>query len=316
MQDTVRVAAVQMKMRWYEHASDFAYAVDERVSAAGARGAELVVFPEDVGLPLLGLGDLDVARSSTRTDQFALRIILRHSPRFLATVVSRRCSARRAILLLKAPLLREAYFGAFEAAARKHGVWIVAGSIPLPPRDTGSAEIYNQSAVFAPDGERRGLVRKVDLIPLEAEALHLTPGKIEDLPVFEASFGKFAVAICADNWNAELVASLHRRGAEIICNPAANPEEWNEEQQASHREGLFARCQELPIFGVQASGIGQWLDIVFEGQSCVVAPRELTADESGYIALAETHNEEQVLIADLDLRALRDLADVRRGETV
>ena len=66
MQDTVRVAAVQMKMCWYEDAAAFAAAVDARVAEAKAHRAELVVFPEDVGLPLIALGDVDIARSSQR----------------------------------------------------------------------------------------------------------------------------------------------------------------------------------------------------------------------------------------------------------
>ena len=57
------------------------------VQFLGVLGAELVVFPEDVGLPLIALGDLDIVRSSQRTDEFALRIIKRNFPRFIATIL-------------------------------------------------------------------------------------------------------------------------------------------------------------------------------------------------------------------------------------
>jgi predicted amidohydrolase len=305
LQSTVRVAAVQMKMRWYEDAADFAQAIDAHTKAARDLGAQLIVFPEDVGLPLLALGDLDIARASARSDQFALRMIARHFPRFIATAISRRCSLRRALLLLKAPALREAYFRAFSAAARRHDAYIVGGSLPLPPEDTHEARVFNVSGVFAPDGTCLGLARKVGLIALECDALHLSHGRVEDLPVFEAPFGRFGVAVCLDNWNAELVADLHRRGAEIICDPAANPKRWDEGEQASNKAGLWTRCQEQPVFGIQAAGVGTWLDLNFEGQSSIVGPRELTPDGSGYLAVARTCDEEEIVVADLDMAALR-----------
>jgi predicted amidohydrolase len=128
----------------------------------------------------------------------------------------------RALMLAQAPAMRAAWVGAFSALAAQTDVYIAAGTIPLPHEGSDSNEVYNTFFLFGPDGEIVGTADKVNLIPLEREeGLNLTPGKFDDLAPWVTPIGVFAPIVCADAWDADLVAGLVEEGAQLLLCPSS-----------------------------------------------------------------------------------------------
>lgn len=107
--------------------------------------------------------------------------------------------------------------GAIETAlrdmARRHKVWLVAGSL-FEKRD---GRIYNTTPVFGPDGEE--VARYSKMFPFAPYEEGTTPG--EEFCVFDVpGIGRFGIAICYDLWFPEVARTLTSMGAEVILNPA------------------------------------------------------------------------------------------------
>ena len=92
----------------------------------------------------------------------------------------------------------------FEALAKKHGLYIVAG---LLERD--GHLIYNVAALLGPDGKLAGKYRKVCL-PRGEIAGGIAPGS--DYPVFSTRFGKLGMMVCYDGFFPEVAQALASRG--------------------------------------------------------------------------------------------------------
>lgn len=296
----MRVAAVQSALRFYKSPEEFASTIDAWVARARQVGARLVVFPEDIALPLICIDDYDLTQQAGSIETLARKMVLRHWLAVLWGLVRRGVGGRRSLFVRKAARMRELYVSAFSSAARRHELHVVAGSLPLAVEAGRDLRVYNTSYVFGPGGETLGAARKVDLIEMESKELDLSSGAIEDLPVFEACGVRFGVAICLDSWNPEIGKHLAGRGARLIASPQANPFPWTEEEKATNREGLFARCQELGLYGIQAMGVGELAGVEFEGQSAVMGPREMTPDGSGVLAEAQSSTDEELVVADID----------------
>ena len=152
------------------------------IDEAVAQGAQLVVLPEY--FPIIGAADAD--RVKARED-------LGHGPvqDWLA------------------------------ATARRHGIWIFAGSIPL----TAAApdKMLNSSLVYNPAGECVGRYDKVHLFGFRKgseaydEASFIEPGS--QVVAVDTPFGKIALSICYDLRFPELYRAL--APVDLILVPAA-----------------------------------------------------------------------------------------------
>ena len=178
---TVRLALVQMRCDGPPDAN-LRHALD-RVAEAAASGANLVVLPE------LFLGPYFCQREN---DPAAFR-------------------------------LAEAIPGpttqALADAARKHGIYLVGGSLFEKASD---GKYYNTAPVLGPDGRLLGAYRKSHIPedPLYHEQRYFAPGDT-GVRVFEAPFGKFAVLICFDQWFPEAARLATLAGAELLLYPTA-----------------------------------------------------------------------------------------------
>ncbi len=297
------VAAAQIALRFFESPDDFAMTVEEWTARAKDAGAQLLVFPEDIGLPLVCIDDYELASQATAILPVAKGLIRRYWPAILGALFKPGFAPRRAIFCHKAARMQDIYTRALSLAARRHEMTLVAGSIPLPAYP-GDPHVYNTSMVFDPQGNRLGVARKVDLVDIESAELGLNPGSLSDLPVFTSPVGAFGVAICLDSWNQDIAKQLVEQGAELIASPQANPLPWTDEEKTANREGLFAQCQELGVYGIQAMGVGELAGLKFEGQSAIFAPRSQTPDGSGIIAEAASGTGEQLIVGEIGNRAL------------
>ena len=106
-------------------------------------------------------------------------------------------------------------------AARRHGVWLVAGSLPLVAKDPG--KVLNSCLAYNPAGQRVARYDKIHLFGFQKgaecynESATIEPGT---KPVaFDAPFGRIGLSICYDLRFPELYRALGACDLQII--PAA-----------------------------------------------------------------------------------------------
>lgn len=111
------------------------------------------------------------------------------------------------------------------ATARRHGLWIVAGTLPLATSDP--ERVRNSSLVFNPDGERVARYDKMHLFRFERgsesydEARTLEPGAEVvrfELPSRDGHVWKVGLSVCYDLRFPELYRAL---AADLLLVPSA-----------------------------------------------------------------------------------------------
>lgn len=321
----VQLVAVQMALDLGDHWTREAYErkIDEqmRLATAGLRDdlPTLVAFPEDVGLMLVAQG-MEKRLGGIGSIETAIQTAVQSNVVPLAWLrVRHGVSWVPALLLHKNRSIAETYFETFAKAARKYGVYVVAGSVALPPyrvengivqwwRGPSRANVHNTSYLFGPDGRVVGWQDKVELIELEREAaLDLTPGSLRSLRVFDTPVGKVGIAICLDAFQDSVVDLLAAQGAQILVQPSANPGPWDAWQQgdwlrSSHEkvavDGRFS-------YALNPMLVGPLWDIAFFGQSSVVSRAATAAAPTagyeefgpapGFLKVASSDHGEEVL---------------------
>ena len=314
--------AVQLEVSAQIASSPSAYrahleeAAARAVAAAGPADARLVVFPEIAGhLALLALAPPAAHRAHTLSAALAAAAVRRPLDVLRGVATTRLLDPRHAVLAALAPDGERYWRGVFGPLARKHGVYLVAGShLRLGP----GGDLTNASFTFAPDGRLLSTTDKVNLVPgiedRAPKALGLARGDADRLPIVETAFGRLCSLICYDGFRephtsgerfvvmGPLLAA--RGGVTVVANPAANPWPWREpwihaepgnpDEPATReaqwqREGLPASLAQMPFarWGVTAHLVGQVLDLRFDGQSEIVE-----RDSRGVhrIARAEHHD--------------------------
>lgn len=267
-------AAVQWDMRPVTGVTDFTERITAVMDAAHHVGAALVVFPEDLGLCLLGL-------------------LTRYGGPRSAESLSPSQTSR--YLAAWAPLVAPLYEECFRRAARNYGMVVVAGST-VYRRRTG---VFNQAVVFGPDG--RLTLRQPKLHPMPMErSWGVQAGSRLDRP--GGLTLPLGVAVCHDASFFETYRMAETLGVEVMAVPSADPEsDWSE---AKARRGAWARTQETGMASVVAAGTGELYGVRFTGKAGIYIPRELTPDGTGVVAESREAHGEGVVAGTLDLDAL------------
>lgn len=307
LNEGVGLAAIQMPLRWFTSALEFCETVDRLAARARNLGADVVVYPEDVGL-LIAFGDEASALQLVTDLRTAVRALFsRYQAAAMELMQRHPIGPTRALLLLRAQTTRERYVSMFSDVARRHSLYVVAGSAPLTRVEDGDdpCDVYNMACTFGPDGALLGTQCKVNLIDIERlPGLDLTPGRPDDYRAIATPLGGIGVSVCADTFDTGLTERLVGGGAQIIADPKANPKPWTTDESRENRKSAWSRCQERPLFAIQAFGVGQLVGIPFQGRSAIYAPCHLTTDGSGVLAQARTHNAEDVVVARVRLEDL------------
>jgi nitrilase len=110
-------------------------------------------------------------------------------------------------------------------AARRQGIWIVAGSLPI--RSPDQERVYGGCPVYDPDGVQRALYRKIHLFDVKLpdreesyqESWSMYPG--EDPVTVDTPIGRIGLTICYDLRFPELYRRLVDAGATAFTVPAA-----------------------------------------------------------------------------------------------
>lgn len=112
-------------------------------------------------------------------------------------------------------------------AARDLNLWIVAGTLPLPPDDQPQARPHACSLLIDSDGQRVARYDKLHLFDVDVadsrgryresdDYVHGDRVVVADTPV-----GRLGLTVCYDLRFPELYTALRAAGAELICAPAA-----------------------------------------------------------------------------------------------
>lgn len=191
--------------------------------------------------------------------------------------------------------------GAFADAAKKHGAWLLIGSMAVK----SGARAANRSYLFAPDGSVVATYDKIHMFDVDLpggerwkESKIYAPG--DNAVVAATKIGHVGLTICYDVRFPALYQELSRSGAEIICVPAAFTAQTG---RAHWKTLLTARAIENGAFIIAPAQGGQHEDgRETWGHSLIIGPwgdvlAEASDDEPGVIiadiALREAHEARQ-----------------------
>lgn len=145
-----------------------------------------------------------------------------------------------------------------QAAAARHGVWLITGSVFERGTD---GKLYNTASVIGPDGAVVTRYRK--MFPFLPYEHGVEPGR--EFCVFDVpGVGRFGLSICFDAWFPETTRTLTSMGAEVLLHPVLTGTIDRDVELAMAR-ATAAQFQTyvFDINGLLAGGVGR---------SCVVDP--------------------------------------------
>jgi predicted amidohydrolase len=179
--------------------------------------------------------------------------------------------------------------------AAEQGVHIIMGMGTFGAVMPG--DVYNTALIVGPDGVV-GAYRKTHVAAfpysegVSKERAFYSPGR--DLPVFDTPLGRFGVHICYDMSFPEVARVQALKGADLLINVSASAGGFEEFWE----HGLFIRAVENSTWYMVCSVVGmQRGDRLFGGSRVV--------DPSGRVVAAGKFDEEDLVIADIDLSLTR-----------
>lgn len=141
--------------------------------------------------------------------------------------------------------------------AKKLGIWIVAGSMPIKSADPD--KFLATSLLFSDDGNCRAQYHKMHLFDVEVEDAtgvyreSRTTQAGNSVVVVDSQVGKIGLSICYDIRFPELYRTMQQQGVDIICLPSA----FTQTTGAAHWRALLrARAIENQAFIVAANQSG------------------------------------------------------------
>ncbi|MEM0964142.1 MAG: nitrilase-related carbon-nitrogen hydrolase [Bacteroidota bacterium] len=157
---------------------------------------------------------------------------------------------------------------------------------------------FDTSPVIDADGTLLGRTRMIHITDYEAfhETDYYAPGDV-GLPVYETAAGRIGVAICYDRHYPEAMRALALDGADVVVVPQAGAVgEWPEGlYEAEMRVAAFQNG----YYTALVNRVGPEERLTFAGESFVCTP-------DGTVAARADEGTEEILLADLDLDAVRE----------
>ena len=256
----------------------------------------LVVFPEDVGTPLVFLDSHEAVKNESTLAQAIQKLIRMNLFKVLFYRMRFGVGWIRALALAKSKEMARVYFDVFSRMAKSYGVYIVAGSVLLPgfqwEQDTEKigyaipdGNVYNVAFLFDHEGRLAGVQKKNHLVPdlEDSGGFDLSAGAVDELEVFDTPFGKIGIAVCLDCFKEPVIEMLANKGAEILIQPSANCKVWDKSEQEGWMEGCFKVMEREKRFkyAVNPMMTGCLFDLCFEGQSSILSNVDVDKDNVG-----------------------------------
>ncbi len=262
----LRVASAQYFIRPVDRIEQFEEQVGALIGTAADYDCGLLILPEYFTIQLLTLGDVK------RPIKDQVRDLAAHAPRFLEFM---------------------------KARAREHGIYVLAGTIPVT--DGGTGAVHNDAHFFGPDGSH-GTQGKLHMTRFESDDWIVQARR--RLRVFNTAFGKVAVTICYDVEFPEIARAAARAGAHILLVPSCTDD----------RQGFLrvrycaaARAIENQMYVITSHTVGSLPMVpavsLNYGQAAILTPSDFPFSRDGI--LAEGHpNQEMLVIGDLNLETI------------
>ncbi len=168
--------------------------------------------------------------------------------------------------------------------ARRHGVWLIPGSMFEKAED---GRIYNTAVVISPEGEIVARYRKMfPFRPYEDDEVAAgTEFCIFDVP----GVGRFGLSICYDIWFPETTRHLTSHGVEVLLHPVlTGTADRDAELAIARATAAQFQCFVFDVNGLGAGGVGR---------SCVIGP-------SAHV-LHQSAGQEDMFPIEIDLDQVR-----------
>jgi len=177
---------------------------------------------------------------------------------------------------------------------------------------------HNTAAIFDTDGTLRGLYRKMHIPddPLYYEKFYFTPGDL-GFRAFDTNVGRVGALVCWDQWYPEGARITALQGAQVLFYPTAigwHPAEKAEFGTAQHDAWRTIQRAHAIANGVYVAVVNR---VGFEigdvrGKSAPGAGLEFwggsfLCDPFGRVIAEASHDKEEILVGEVDLRALEDI---------
>ncbi|MBS1796331.1 MAG: nitrilase [Acidobacteria bacterium] len=196
--------------------------------------------------------------------------------------------------------------------AIEHNVFIQSGSM-LEYDPKYPEHVFNTTCLIGPAGILYKYRKVNPWIPFE---VHASPHDIEDyeeelFPVAETEIGNIGCAICYDWLFPETLRQLAANGAEVLIRVSAYMDPWNATEPMDWWT-IVNRCRALEnmcyvVASNQAASLSHYPPYSWSGGSMIV-------DFDGRVlAKASEGPGEKIVVAPLDITALRHEGEIRRG---
>ena len=199
-------------------------------------------------------------------------------------------------------------------AARKHRVVLVASLF----EKRAPGVYHNTAAVFDTDGTLRGIYRKMHIPddPLYYEKFYFTPGDL-GFRAHDTQVGRLGALVCWDQWYPEGARLTALQGANLLLYPTAigwHPAEKSDFGKVQHDAWRTIQRAHAIANGVYVGVVNR---VGFEtgnirgksapGQGLEFWGASFLCDPFGAVIVEASHDKEEVLIGEVDLRRLEDI---------
>ncbi len=204
------------------------------------------------------------------------------------------------------------------AVAKEEGVVIIASLF-----ERRAAGLYhNTVAILEADGSLAGKYRKMHIPddPLYYEKFYFTPGDL-GFKKFDTTAGPVGTLICWDQWYPEAARITALMGAETLFYPTAIG--WHPSEKAEFGEAQYSAWQTMQrahaisngVFVGAVNRVGHEYGDVQHNGVMMKGPEgaglefwggSFIADPFGRVIAQASHDKEEILIAEIDVKLLED----------
>jgi N-carbamoylputrescine amidase len=207
---------------------------------------------------------------------------------------------------------------ALSPIAKELGVVLIASLFEKRARGL----YHNTAAMIDSDGSLRGIYRKMHIPddPLYYEKFYFTPGDL-GFKALDTNVGRIGTLVCWDQWYPEGARLTALQGANILFYPTAigwHPAEKEQYGVAQHDAWRTIQRAHAIANGVYVGVVNRVGhengdirgNVAPAGQGLEFWGGSFLADPFGRVLIEGSHNKEEVLIGEVDLK---ELEDVRRN---
>jgi N-carbamoylputrescine amidase len=185
---------------------------------------------------------------------------------------------------------------------------------------------HNTAAILEQDGSLAGVYRKMHIPddPLYYEKFYFTPGDL-GFKAFETSQGTIGTLVCWDQWYPEGARLTALKGANTLFFPTAIG--WHPSEKAEFGEAQYSAWQTIQRSHAIANGVfvcavnrvgHEQGDVVHNGANGLIDVKgpegaglefwggSFIADPFGRVIAQASHDREEILMAEIDLKLLED----------